>query len=260
MNAQEVKQVWDSRAKDSALTKETITFNDYWYRMLEVEHILDYIKQNGPFKSVLDIGCGNGFTTEKIAKLVDKIRGVDYSGEMIHKAETDYGSGVNKNITWGVEDVISMDTYEKYDLVLSSRCLINLESWEDQKIALDNIACLVRPGGLFMMVECTKQGRNKLNDLREKVGLTRIPSIKFNQDFDDDLVWDYLSKIGFTIVNIDGFGLYEVISKVVHSLYVDPEEPSYYHKLNQVALKMAKALPNTFTQYSHEFVAVLRKK
>jgi ubiquinone/menaquinone biosynthesis C-methylase UbiE len=262
MNANEVKQVWDSRATDPSFTKETITFNDYWYRLLEVDAILDYVKSHSQFSSVLDVGCGNGYTTAAISPWVGTIHGVDYSEAMIKKAEADYGHGFLENITWGTTDILNMAVSTNYDLVLTSRCLINLVSWNDQMKALDNIANAVRPNGIYMMVECSIQGRDHLNNLRETMGLARIPTIPFNLDFNEDELWPYLSKY-FTIYSVTRFGLYEFISKILHPLYVSPEEPKYDHKLNEIASNLCKQIPalgSEIDKCSHEFLAILIRK
>ena len=57
---------------------------------------------------------------------------------------------------------------ESFDLVISQRCLINLSGWEEQQIALAEIARILNPGGRFIMQEGTLQSREALNHAPEE--------------------------------------------------------------------------------------------
>jgi ubiquinone/menaquinone biosynthesis C-methylase UbiE len=262
MTSNEVKEVWEQRAVDPQFTPATITFNDYFYREVEIKVIEDIAKL-GQWNSLLDIGCGNGYTTVKLAPYFEHIVGTDYSEKMIARAEKDYGTGLCKNITWKVVDVLNMNEGKRYDCILSSRCLINLVSWEDQLKALENITNHLKVGGTFIMVECSQQGRDDLNNFRAKCGLARIPRVPFNLDFDETKLWLHISK-RYDISQVHRFGMYEVISKVLHPLFVAPLEPSYAHGINFHASNMAynwegSSDMDELNKMSHEFVATLVK-
>src|SRR3989344_3315230 len=79
-----IKGFWDNQAvtfKQSQLA----TAPDTYYRSLEIEKISSYL-QNG--KKVLDIGCGNGFSTLLFAAKFPKstFAGMDYSSKMVEAA------------------------------------------------------------------------------------------------------------------------------------------------------------------------------
>ena len=55
------------------------------------------------------------------------------------------------------------------------------------------------------------------------------------------------------------FGMYGFLSKVVHTLLVQPEEPSFDAPLNEVAARIARKIPD-FEGCSHQVLFVFRKR
>jgi SAM-dependent methyltransferase len=175
---------------------------------------------------------------------------------MINRALKNYGS--IPNIEFQVRDVCDLQfTSQSFDVAISQRCLINLESWEKQQRALEQIAQVVKPDGCFFMQEGTRQGRERLNCVRELFGLKRMPEVPFNLDFDEELLWPFISKY-FTTIEVRRFGLFDLISRVVHPLLVYPEEPKYDAEINAIAWRISAKLRGS-DEISREFSAFLRR-
>jgi len=227
--AKKIRAYWEDPA--------TVSLMDRNLKRLEIDTITPFLEEN--FKA-LDIGCGDGESTAEYAKKVAEIIGVDYSRTMVKKSLGRVGV-LRKNITLLQADILNLPfCQEVFDVVITERCLINLESWELQQKALENIREVLKEGGLYLMLETTLQGLRVLNDMREKVGLKPIPMPWHNQNFDLEKLLPFLEK-GFQLIQRKSFGLYYFLSRVIHPLLVAPEEPRYDAKMNQIAYFCQKA-------------------
>jgi len=253
MEPKNVKKFWDVQAENPELAEDSVTIKDRFQRKLEIDVLLQYLPRQ---KRVVDIGCGNGYTTSKIAPFSEFVLGLDYSEPMILRAKEQFGN--IPNIEFQVQNVLSMNPIIKgFDVAVSQRCLINLESWDSQKKAIRNIAKVIKPGGIFILQEGTKQGREKLNQIRETLKLNRMPDVAYNNDFDENLLWPFIRGF-FEIVDIRRFGIYDLISRVTHPILVAPEEPKYDARINETAYKIAKNLRGN-DEISRVFSAFLKR-
>ena len=140
MNERLVKQFWDEQAK-TFQESDLATAPDHYYREMEIDRVLAHLS-NG--QTVLDVGCGNGYSTLCFSKALpsSKIVGVDYSDSMIRHANVALAkSDVGNRIEFLVGNVLSLTSVpaigkRKFDAIVSERCLINLQNWEEQRAAL----------------------------------------------------------------------------------------------------------------------------
>ena len=249
-----IKEFWEGQAARQELPEDLITHRDRNQRLLEIELLSKYLPSG---KRILDIGCGNGFSTAVFAKSAAEIVGIDYAPAMIERAKRNFGHV--PNVSFRSQDVLSLDfPPDSFDVVISQRCLINLGTWDNQQKAISNIANVVKPGGFFFLQEGTRQGRARLNEVRELLGLSRMPSVPFNLDFDEEILWPYVRRY-FDVVEIRRFGLYDLISRVVHPLLVNPSEPVYDAKINDIARRVSVELRG-MDDLSREFSAFLRRR
>ena len=154
------------------------TLKDKILRKLEIQTIVKYLPDGA---SVIDLGCGNGYSTyEFAARRNVTVVGVDYSNEMIFNANRSLEEHSNNEIVNRLQfkqaDVMNLSTIEKdtFDVAITERCLINLTSWEDQQKAIDQVRDVLKVGGLFIMLEGFIQGLYNLNQQRRKFGLEDI--------------------------------------------------------------------------------------
>ena len=113
------------------------------------------------------------------------------------------------------------------------------------------------------MMEATKQGVDRLNEIRKKVNLEPIPhSTKQNwwiNRFDEEKIEKFLKDF-FTIKKIQRFGMYFFISRVLHPLIVYPEKPKFDSKINTLAQEIASKIGTNFENLGHSTLYVLQKK
>ncbi len=249
-----VKAFWEAQASKHELPEDLITHRDRNQRLLEIEVLSKYLPDG---QRMLDVGCGNGFSTALFAKCAAEIIGIDYSHAMIERAKLNFGA--LPNISFQVQDLLALKfDSSTFDVVISQRCLINLGTWDNQQKAISNIAKVLKPRGYFFLQEGTKQGRASLDETRERLGLNRMPTVAFNLDFDEETLWPYIRRY-FDVVEVRRFGLYDLISRVVHPLMVSPSEPQYEAKINDVARRVAAEFRG-MDELSREFSAVLRRR
>jgi SAM-dependent methyltransferase len=248
-----VKAFWDSQANDLKLGNEAVTHRDHQQRLLEIDTVIRYLPAGC---RLFDVGCGNGYATALFAPRLSEVVAVDYSDAMIERARREHSA--IKNIRWKVQDALNIsEPAESFDAAVTLRCLINLGSWEEQKRAIANIHRTLRPGGVFIMGEGTRQGRAALNAARKRCGLGAMPPVAYNLDFDEEQLWPFLGKL-FEVKMVERLGMYDLVSRIIHPLVVAPADPLYNARINEVGRKISEHLSG-FGEIAREFIAILRK-
>lgn len=254
-----VELFWNERAALRNLPSGEVTHKDVWQRWLEIQTIGRYLRKSD---RVLDVGCGNGFSTRMFSNLVREIVGIDFSEEMISRAkeETEQVGLPGKAPTFYRLDVLDLSPsfLGYFTAVISARCLINLANFEDQKRAMSNIASVLKSGGRFIFVEGSAEGRMQLNEMRKRVNLPKMPTVWHNINFCERETLKFLQK-NFVLENRIYFGMYDFLSRVVHPLLVAPEEPIYDARINEIAARLSSQIGG-FEALSRILFLVLRKK
>lgn len=249
----DIKAFWEERARNPNFPEEVVTHRDRNQRFLEIEVLLQYLPRG---QRILDVGCGTGFSTAVFARYAAHIVGIDYSAAMIERAKRQYGH--LPNVQFELQDVLDLGFPPgSFDVAISQRCLINLPTWEAQQKAIIHITNVLRAGGCFLLQEGSQQGRERLNQGREVFGLGRMPIVPYNLDFDEEKLWPFVRQY-FQIVDVRRFGIYDLISRVVHPLLVAPSEPQYDARINEIAWRLSATLRGA-DDLSREFSAFLRR-
>jgi SAM-dependent methyltransferase len=230
-----VKKFWETRAQDQSLTDAEATHRDVWQRWLEIETVKPFLR---PTDRMVDVGCGSGYATRLLAPLVREALGIDFSESMIARARAAAAGQPNLRFEVGNALTLEPGVLGTFDVALSVRCLINLESRDLQQRAIEKIAGLLPPGGRFIFVEGLADGRRALNALRLRMGLSEMPTVWHNVDFEESTLMPCLDRF-FTVEARRHFGVYDFVSRVVHPMAAAPEPPAYDSPMNRAAAQLA---------------------
>jgi len=121
---------------------------------------------------------------------------------------------------------------------------------------------VLKPGGVYVMLEGTFDGLDRLNFYRRKFGLPEIGAD--GQDrlhtlkFQEQQLLEFCSP-HFDLVRTKRFGMYYFLTRIVQPLLVAPESPRYDHPLNEVAKFIAGVVPD-FENIGHLVGFAWRKR
>jgi ubiquinone/menaquinone biosynthesis C-methylase UbiE len=183
------------------------TMEDDFVREKEVDWILAYrnllSRRNKRPLHILDSGCGNGHTLEKLCSNAasDFVTGLDFSEELLNIAR---GRELpNCTLVRGDVRHLPFDD-ETFDYVYTERCLINVLDPQEQIEAMRDIARVLKTGSDYLMIECFTDGLANNNKARADCGLPPIPEAHHNRYFEKDSVFGTVRNI-FDIVNVQEF-------------------------------------------------------
>ena len=252
-NNVEIKDFWKDQVVKHGTSVEA-TMPDFYLKELELDAITRALI---PDVDTIEIGCGNGYNLFSLKDYFSRrLVGVDYVDEMIKEASKQQKEQ-SRDIEFYVGDVLGdLSSFGTFTQLFTIRCLINLTSIDDQITAVENMANLLRPGGLMALIEPTIQSQNKLNNLRESAGLDAINYHWHNLYIDEEKFIDKLPK-GLELIFIDRFSsTYYIASRIFNALMTSPgESPDYKSKINEVA----RGLPSIGDYGPHKLFLIKKK-
>ena len=230
-----IQDFWNNQASkgDLAGTQDIIA------KKLEMKAIAKYV-QDG--QHIMDMGCGNGITALYLAKYFDvDILAVDFSPKMIEAANgLKNEQSLKGYVDFQVLDV--RDFSEKipstFDLIYTERTLVNLETWADQKKAIENITGHLGTNGQYVMRENSADGLIEINKWRAKLGLHEIKSPWHNRYMRDEEI----AQITIPGVKLEKMVFYSstyyFLSRIVNAWIakMGERDPNYHSIINKAAL------------------------
>lgn len=139
--------------------KNTARFYDTVSHPINDEAFYLEIIKSLKVKNVLELGCGTGRILVPLAKLCDKIVGVDYSQEMLNVCEEKLAKEGITNAQTFEGNITSLNLGETFDLVIAPyRVIQSLETDEEVQGFLETISLHMK-----------SNGRGILNAFRPKI-------------------------------------------------------------------------------------------
>ncbi len=239
INADRIRNYWDARASSDKSAQSTTL--DYYLRELEFRCIGEAISKYRP-SSVFDIGCGDAYTTTRLAQMSPETTfvGGDYAQAMIENAKRNVRQCELKNVEIIYYDVSQPTDLSPFDLVYTTRCLINLAGWGFQKQALTNILRLLKQSGVYVMIENFLDGHREMNHVRERFGLPQIGIRDHNCFFDKEVVLPFL-KPWFDIEDSQNISsAYYLVTRIIYSKLCQQKgvEPDYFDEHHKLAAEL----------------------
>ena len=244
-----IQQYWEERAKGAQLNPNATT-DDVYLRELEIrtfEKAITKLKKKNPY--ILDLGCGDGFTTLGLAKKLKApgFLGIDYSENMIANAKArlknEKDTKLKKSIEFKTGDATRLNEQfkkETFDIVISSRCLINLTSAKQQFDTIEQISKILKRGGVYISIENFEDGNKELNDLRKEMGLAEISVRWHNLFFKPKDYLKHTKKIFKNVEIINFSSSYYYATRVIYSKYCQMKniQPDYLHEIHQLSIDL----------------------
>ena len=164
------------------------TMEDNYMRTRETEAIVRFVHHclethfSGQQVTIMDIGCGNGYTLEVLTQQFPghHFIGIEKTDELRSLAAARFDGQLAVRIMPGD---IRMPGYHQgiqVDVLICQRVFINLLDPQDQRAALENTQGILRPpqagrsGSLAMFIEGFNEPMQRLNVAREELGLEPI--------------------------------------------------------------------------------------
>ena len=252
--AENIKAFWDSEAGEWG-DSPCVTIRDYFFRNHEIWTLLSLLPMS---KSLLDVGCGNGFGTLALAKRSEETTGVDFSENMIRSAlrakngapcrgresdvwrtTHDLASVEGPRVDFVVGDVLKLDLARReFDVITGQRILINLPAHPDQMTALENLRRHAARDALLFLTEATVQGHVRTDHYRKKFGLPPLEKYWHNTYVDENRYPEW-EKHGWRILHVLFFETYALLSKVIYPAAVGQEHCEFLSAANRAAAEIA---------------------
>ncbi len=260
---QAIKEHYDKVAVDNK-DKPSCTMDNDFVRDTETDFIVDtikkYIKSEKKDYSLVDVGCGNGYTLDMLSKnFTDiKFRGIEQNDSLRNLADEKVGK-YNINIYSGdIRNEIKILT-EKIDILVCQRVIINLLDKDDQTLALKNIINCVKDDGLLIFIECFSSGLKALNLAREEFKLSDLPPAHHNLYLDDNF-FDTPELIDFDSTKKEFLSTHYYVSRVMHPNILDLTNQEFRRNSEYVKF-FSKALSPSIGDFSPiKFLSFIKKK
>jgi SAM-dependent methyltransferase len=238
----DIKRYWEDRAKRNPDSPQATT-NDIYMREIETRKLIDTLYNLVQhIEDIADIGCGDGLTTISLAKEFPLVNfsGFDYSPAMLKIANNRKDIDKIANVSFNELDIVRGKIHTAYDVIYTTRCLINLPSQSMQEAALINIHNCLRNGGYYIMIENFIDGHDSFNELRRQYDLPEINIRDHNRYFDEDKLLTFIRNM-FTVENIENISsVYYVVSRIIYSkiCQLNSSTPNYYDIHHELSSKL----------------------
>lgn len=254
-----MKDFWEEQARKHGDGVAAVNFDP-----VEDQFAAALLEEQVPDKmSVADIGCGNGRTLIHLAqsRAGGTFVGYDFAENMVRVAEDRRQALGLVNLRFECFDasstILPAGAKGAFDIVIGKRVLINIKG-SDKRQAVKNIYEMLREGGRYFMTECFIEPLDRINDIRENLGLARIPVRPFNEYLTSAFMEDVARY--FTIEKVADIGsLYYFISRVFNA-YLSEGEPDYFAPMNKLASKLVLSGVRPMQGYAPEVTHVLKKR
>jgi ubiquinone/menaquinone biosynthesis C-methylase UbiE len=226
-----IRDYWESQAQTYGASPEA-SWGDSHAIELEIAAISERL-QDGD--TVLDAGCGNGYAAIRqwMGKNLKSLAGVDFSRAMIAAAkEAKRERGLGDAVSFETGDIRALPFRDgAFDVVYTTRALINLPSWDDQVIGITE--CLRVAKRRVILSEGFWEPLVMLNAMRTLVQLPPLVEHDFNRYLKKARLEHLINSLGHAF-SVDEFsGVYYIGSRFLRELVTDAAAwPGYTNPVN----------------------------
>lgn len=235
-----IGKFWEDQGRKYG-TSHVASWDDKYMIDLEIAMIGKYISKGA---SVLDVGCGNGYSAfRQIEKTECTLTGIEFAESLYKAAVEAQAKHPKKNqIQFRRGDIRKLDMPSKsMDVVYTTRVLINLPTWEEQVLGIEECLRVTKPGGTVVFAEAFWEPLCRLNALRMFAGLPNLVEHDFNRYLKVSRFEQFLTSKGLRFVEEDFSSLFYLGSRFIRELITEPDRvQGFENPFNSEFLKLAK--------------------
>lgn len=230
-----VHDYWQSQALKHGAS-HAASWGDNWMIELEIDTIARHLKDGD---TVLDAGCANGYSAlqqlerHRLKKLV----GIDFSARMVAAAqEVKVARELGDQVEFHQGDIRAIGFEDaSFDVVYTTRVLINLPTWEEQVTGIMECLRLTRPGGKVILSEAFWEPLVLLNAMRALNQMPPLVEHDFNRYLKKQRLEELLRSLKLEY-SVEGFSsVYYLGSRFLRELVTDPSKyPGYSNPINEI--------------------------
>lgn len=241
MSNDHIRAYWESQGETHG-DSHWASWGDNWMINLEIDTIGKHIRKGD---RVLDIGCANGYATFRQAETGKpcSIVGIDYAANMIAAA---LGALQQRQppveVAFHEGDVRSLKFEDNcFDMVYTTRVLINLPTWQEQMLGIAECLRVVKPGGTVVLSEGFWEPLMLLNAMRALKQLPPLVEHDFNRYLKLSLLRSHLEQLELDYRIEDFSSIYYLGSRFLRELVTDPAAyPGFSNPINKLFYEIEK--------------------
>lgn len=234
-----IKDFWEENAKKYS-GSHWASWGDNYAIDLEISNISNYIKKGD---LVLDVGCANGYSSfRQLAKDPKKVVGIDFAEKMIEAANNIKKEKKIDKVEFSVGDARDIKFDDgTFDVTYTTRVIINLPNWEDQKKAIDECLRVTKKGGTVVFSEAFYEPLVLLNSIRQLKQLPPLVEHDFNRYIKMDRLNEFLKEKKLKFEVIDFSSIYYLGSRFLRDLVTDVSKyEGYTNPINEIFYNIEK--------------------
>jgi SAM-dependent methyltransferase len=241
MTVDHIKEYWESQGQAHG-ESHWASWGDNWAIDLEIETIGKRLKDGD---HVLDAGCANGFgaLTQWKTHRLGSLTGIDFAANMIAAANAAKArENLGDTVRFAEGDVRALAFPDNsFDVTYTTRVLINLPTWNEQKQGIAECLRVTRPGGLVVLSEGFWEPLMLLNAMRALTNLPPLVEHDFNRYLKRSSLEVFLKELGLDYEFEDFSSIYYLGSRLVRELVTDPAAyPGFTNPMNKLFYEIEK--------------------
>ncbi|MGE0550337.1 MAG: class I SAM-dependent methyltransferase [Kofleriaceae bacterium] len=183
LNYESSRTFWRGRAASFEAGQHATALTDYvpayateWGNARLFERRMKILRQLGPYRRALDIGCGDGRWTTALSEISSDVVATDFCEEFVEATRAMARSAGRRNVTASVQDVRSLDVPGPSDLVVLGAVTMYVDDGDMAKLTARLAKELVVPGGLVYIRASTHRGTTFINNTGTYQAVYRPPA------------------------------------------------------------------------------------
>lgn len=170
------------------ISKENINYSEWKTRKETANRFINYLRTKNQKLTILDIGCGNGWFSNKINELKHNVIGLDINMQELEQANRVFNQNSKNNIQFVYASVFQSNIpfSNKFDIITLNA---SVQYFPDFKLLMSNLKLFLKPNGEihildspFYNVSEIKSAKKRTLDYYTNMGFPEMTENYFHHD------------------------------------------------------------------------------